>query len=102
MTNAPTPVEISRRYDLKNPDDLDKAMLEMKAIHEHELYSTINLANTVFPEYSIGAWLAHGEIQRRSLKQNKWLTWTSVLFSGLVGMIGVLVGAILTHYLDNF
>ena len=91
---------IAKKVGRNDNYSMADAMTDMRAVDEHELHATIIMLATR-PEYQRAASLSQTELGRRSSVATRNLTIISIIGSGCIGILGVVLGALLTWYFGS-
>lgn len=90
--------EIARAANLGDNGSMDVAAAKLKAVSDHELHFYLVMRDTLgatSAETRKGIALAQFEADRRSRNEARWLAILTTFVSGLVGLLGVALGAYL-------
>jgi hypothetical protein len=90
---------IAEETRISDSNSVKGALVRLRKVPEHELQFYLVLRDTLqatSAETRNAITLAQVESDRRANSRTRWLTITSTLISGAVGLIGVALGAYLT------
>lgn len=94
------PGKIAKKLVQDDSYSIEDAKHDIRLVDEHELHNTINVFRTR-PNYERAAGLSQEELNRRSGAAARRLTIISTVVSGIIGLLGVVLGVVLTQLLGS-
>lgn len=96
--------EIAQRTTLSDKQSVDKALQELKTVSDSDLHFYLVLRDTLnatAPDTRKAITLAQVEWERRKKQETSDLAYRTTLLSGVVGILGVILGAFMTKWLGS-
>ena len=94
------PGRIAKKLGRDDNYSIEDAKRDMRLVDEHELHNTINVLPSR-PDYQRAAALSQEELGRRAAVSSRKLTIISIVVSGGIGLLGVVLGVVLTRFLGS-
>lgn len=92
--------QISEETTISDAESVEGALTKLKKVPEHELQYFLALRDTLqatTPATRQAITLAQMETARRAHNRTLWLAITTTGISGIVGLLGVILGAYLSN-----
>ena len=92
--------QIAERTNISDSESVKAALKELRKVPEHELHFYLVLRDTLNAtavNTRNAITLAQVESDRRATNRTRFLAISTTIISGAVGLLGVILGAYLTH-----